>query len=228
MPDDRLLSAKRLHPVFAAEISGADTAHPTPELRRGIEAMMDRYAVCVLPDQFIDAGQQVALAKTFGTLESPPRVRGSRGDAAQNFPPEIFPITNLTEAGQFQKEDDAARQYRLANALWHTDSTFRQTGSTYSMLHAKVVPPAGADTQFIDTRAVYDALPEATKKRIEGLTAEHSIWESRGKLGGYRPTPEELIARPPARHPLVKTNPNTGRRSLLIAARCLAYYRLAA
>ena len=218
MPDAIGLAARPLHPVFAAEIHGADCARPTPELRAGVEAMMDRYAVCVLPGQDIDAHQQVAFARTFGALESPPRARGSRGEASRNFPPEIFPITNLTETGEFQKEDDAARQYRLANALWHTDSTFRQTGSTYSMLHAQVIPPAGADTQFIDTRAAYDALPEAMKKRIEGLRAEHSIWESRGKLGGYTPTPEELVARSPAQHPLVKVNPNTGRKSLLIAA----------
>ena len=212
------LRARSLHPVFAAEISGADASRPSPDLRDAIEAMMDRHAVCVLPGQTIDAHQQVAFAKTFGALESPPRVRGSRGARTEKFPPEIFPITNLTEDGDIQAEDNAARQYRLANALWHTDSTFRQTGATYSMLHACVIPPAGADTEFIDTRAAYDALPETTKRRIDGLEAEHSIWESSGKLGGYTPTPEELIARPPARHPLVKVNPNTGRRSLLIAS----------
>jgi len=81
-----------------------------------------------------------------------------------------------------------------------------------------VVPPRGGDTQFVDTRAAYDALPADMKSRLEGLEAVHSIWESRGKLGGYEPTEDERAARPPAKHPLVKVNPNTGRRSLLIAS----------
>jgi alpha-ketoglutarate-dependent 2,4-dichlorophenoxyacetate dioxygenase len=212
------VEARQLHPLFAAEITGVDTSKPTPELRATIERMMDQYGVCVLPGQNIDARQQVDFAKLFGVLENPPRVRGSRGARSAKFPPEIFPITNLTEEGDIQKEDDAARAYRLANALWHTDSTFRQTGATYSMLHACVVPPHGADTQFVDTRAAYDQLSPAMKAKLEGLEAVHSIWESRGKLGGYEPTAEERIARPPAHHPLVKINPNTGRRSLLIAA----------
>ncbi len=212
------IHARQLHPLFAAELTGVDTSQPTPELRADIERMIDQHGVCVLPGQNINAQQQVDFARLFGALERPPQVRGSRGARDAKFPPEIFPITNLTEDGQIQTEDNAARAYRLANALWHTDSTFRQTGATYSMLHARVVPPHGADTQFVDTRAAYDRLPDTMKSRLEGLEAVHSIWESRGKLGGYTPTPEELVARPPARHPLVKVNPNTGRRSLLIAS----------
>jgi len=212
------LHARRLHPMFAAEITGADARHPTPGLRDDIEFLMDQYGVCVLPAQDIDADQQVAFARLFGTLEHPPGARGSRGARTAKYPPEIFPITNLTEDGEIQAEDNAARQYRLANLLWHTDSTFRQTGATYSMLHASVIPPSGGDTQFADTATAYDTLSDAMKARIEGLQATHSIWESRGKLGGYQPTDEERAARPPARHPLVKINPRTGRRSLLIAS----------
>ncbi len=212
------IEARQLHPIFAAEILGADTRKPTPELRADIERMMDRYGVCALPAQDIDADQQVAFARLFGTLERPPNVRGSRGARMAKYPPEIFPITNLAGDGELQAEDNAARLYRLANALWHTDSTFRQTGATYSMLHASVIPPRGGNTEFVDTAAAYDALPQSMKTRIDGLQATHSIWESRGKFGGYQPTPEERAARPPARHPLVKINPNTGRRSLLIAS----------
>jgi alpha-ketoglutarate-dependent 2,4-dichlorophenoxyacetate dioxygenase len=80
------------------------------------------------------------------------------------------------------------------------------------------VPPSGADTEFVDTRAAYDALPETMKVRIEGLVAEHSIWHSRAKLGGYTPTEEERKARPPARHSLVRRHPGSGRNALYIAS----------
>ena len=212
------ITIRAVHPLCGAEITGLDTGRPDEALRAQVEALMDEYAVCILPGQAIDADQQVAFTRLFGTLEPPPAARGRRGERKFDLPPEVFPITNMRPDGTFQPEDDAARQYRLANALWHTDSSFRQTGATYSMLHAKIVPPSGADTEFTDTRAVYDALPEATKARLDGLMTEHSIWYSRGQLGGYEPTPEERIARPPAHHPLVRVNPRNGRKGLYIAS----------
>jgi alpha-ketoglutarate-dependent 2,4-dichlorophenoxyacetate dioxygenase len=212
------ISVTPLHPLFGARVEGLDAARPTPALRARIERLMDEYAVIVLADQDMEAEDQVAFTRLFGDLEPPPAARGDRGERRSRLPPEVFPITNMNDDGTFQKEDDAARRYRIANSLWHTDSSFRQTGATYSMLHAKIVPPFGADTEFVDTRAVWDALPDALKAKCEGLVANHSIWHSRGQLGGYEPTPEEIVARPPAQHPLVRVNPRTGRRGLYIAS----------
>jgi len=86
---------------------------------------------------------------------------------------------------------------------------------------AEVVPDDGGETGFCDMRAAYDALDAATKARIEGLSAFHSLRYSQGKLGhqhkagsaysGYGMTVET----PPLR-PLVKTHPETGRRSLAV------------
>ncbi len=207
-----------LHPLFGARVEGLDAGKPDETLRAVVEDLMDEHGVIVLTGQDIEAEDQVAFTRLFGVLEPPPAARGDRGESRYKLPPEVFPITNVHADGSFQREDDAARQYRIANSLWHTDSSFRQTGATYSMLHAKIVPPSGADTQFTDTRAVWDALPAALKLKCEGLVAEHSIWRSRGQLGGYRPTPEELVARPPAQHPLVRENPRAGRRALYIAS----------
>ena len=132
--------------------------------------------------------------------------------------PTIFDVSNLDENGKILDLDDQRRAYRQGNELWHTDSSFRQKSATWSMLHARVVPPSGADTEFVDTRAAYDALPAAMKARIDGLVAEHSIWHSRARLGGYTPTEDERKARPPARHPLVRRHPGSGRNALYIAS----------
>src|SRR5262249_16893697 len=115
-------------------------------------------------------------------------------------------------------EDDARRAYRLGNQLWHTDSSFRQKSATWSMLHARMIPPAGGDTEFADTRAAYDALPEALKGKLAGLIAEHSIWPSRPAVGRNNPAEEERERPPPARHPLVRRHPGSGRDALYIAS----------
>jgi alpha-ketoglutarate-dependent 2,4-dichlorophenoxyacetate dioxygenase len=216
------LAVTPLHPRFAARVAGADLSRPVgADLARAIERAMDEYAVCVLPDQELDDERQIAFARLYGPLEvSPPQQNklGGIGFNARVKHREIFDVSNLDERGTILDERDARAAYRLGNQLWHTDSSFRQKSAAWSMLHARVIPPAGGDTEFADTRAAYDALPDAMKRRLDGLVAEHSIWHSREKLGGYLPTEEERRLRPPARHPLVRRHPGSGRQALYIAS----------
>ena len=168
------LSVKPLHPLFAAELTGLDLRRPVSEAdARAFVAAMDRYAVAVLPGQFIDDEQQVAFARLFGDLEIRPVQRGRNqfpGADERIRHHEIFDVSNLDGFGNLLAPDDERRNYSLANRLWHTDSSFRQVSATYSMLSARVIPPKDADTEFADLRAAYDALPAATKARIEGLS----------------------------------------------------------
>src|SRR4030095_6002623 len=82
---------------------------------------------------------------------------------------------------------------------------------------AKVLPPAGADTEFADTRAAYDALDAATKTRLEGLRVHHSIPPSR-QVTWIEFSPEESESLKGAIHPLVRTLPRSNRRSLYVAS----------
>jgi alpha-ketoglutarate-dependent 2,4-dichlorophenoxyacetate dioxygenase len=208
--------------MFVGELSGADLAGPIDAATRdGIERAMDQYAVCVLRNQRLDDDKQIAFAGLYGPLEVSPPVHSKDGGPAAQVRIQhrnIFDVSNLDERGNILSLDDQRRAYRQGNELWHTDSSFRQKSATWSMLHARIVPPSGADTEFADTRAAYDALPEATKQTIDGLVAEHSIWHSRAQLGGYKPTEEEITTRPPARHPLVRHHPGSGRKALYIAS----------
>jgi len=217
-----MLAVRPLHPVFAAEITGVDLRDPPAAgLAREIEQIMDRYAVSVLPGQLIDDAQQVRFSAMFGDLEVRPLQRLKKqvpdpGDRITHR--EVFDVSNLDDDGNPLKTEDDRRIYSLANRLWHTDSSFRQLSATYSMLSGRVVPPAGADTEFADMRAAYDALPDKMKARLDGLLAEHSIWHSRSKHGGYVPNEEERAARPPAHHPIVRTHAGSGRKTLYIAS----------
>ncbi len=220
MPKD--FAIRPLHPLFAAEIKGADLSRdidmPT---QRAIEQAMDEYAVCVLPEQDLDDDRQIAFARRYGPLENAAAVATQVKPGVVNKRirhTEIFDVSNLDENGNIMRSDDARWRYRQANELWHTDSSFRQKSASWSMLHARIVPPSGGDTYFADTRAAYDALPEAMKRKLDGLVAEHSIWHSRGQRGGYVPSEQERASRPPAQHPLVRRHPGSGRKALYIAS----------
>jgi alpha-ketoglutarate-dependent 2,4-dichlorophenoxyacetate dioxygenase len=216
------LAVTPLHPIFAAKVTGVDLRNRIDEsTQRAIERAMDDYAVCVLPGQQIDDEHQVAFSRLYGPLELSPPKQDKNGKAIYNTRVrhrEIFDISNLDEDGKILDDKDARSAYRLGNELWHTDSSFRQKSATWSMLHARVIPPAGGNTEFVDTRAAYDALPDAMKTKLVGLVAEHSIWYSRAKHGGYIPTEEERKLRPGARHRLVRRHPGSGRNTLYIAS----------
>jgi alpha-ketoglutarate-dependent 2,4-dichlorophenoxyacetate dioxygenase len=217
-----MLSVKPLHPLFAAEVRGLDiAAAPGEAERRAFEEAMDRFAVTVLPDQRIDDEQQVRFSRLFGELEIRPLQRGRNqypGASERIRHHEVFDVSNLDETGAMLPPGDERRSYSIANRLWHTDSSFRQVSATYSMLSARIIPPADADTEFADLRAAYDALPEAMKRRLDGLVAFHSIWHSREKMGGYQPNEEERAARPGAHHPIVRRHPGSGRMTLYLAS----------
>ncbi len=115
-------------------------------------------------------------------------------------------------------KDSRTRQFQLANRLWHTDSSFKRLPALASLLYARAIAPAGGHTEFADERAAYDALPEAMKRRLEGLVAEHSIFNSRGRLGFTNFSEEERQGLPPVPQVLVRVIPESGRRSLYLAS----------
>ena len=205
---------------FIAAIEGLDLSRPVdPALRDEIVAAMDAWAVCIFrnPAPVAD-GDHLALGRAFGPLMRQKMQQTVSGRAIRLATDELVDVGNLDENGDIHAADDPRRAFHKGNLLWHTDVSFDAVRARYSLLSAHIVPPGGADTEFADMRAAYDALPDGTKSRLEGLTAEHSIWYSR-ILGGMAEVSDEVKAtRPPARHLLVQVNPRTGRRSLCLAS----------
>jgi alpha-ketoglutarate-dependent 2,4-dichlorophenoxyacetate dioxygenase len=85
------------------------------------------------------------------------------------------------------------------------------------MLHARVVPPVAADTEYADMRAAYDDLTDAIKQKIEGLQAHHSIAYSRQTLG-FDFSEDEKEQLKGAIQPLVRTLPRSNRKALYLAS----------
>ena len=211
------LTFRKLHPCFAAEVSRVDLrrVHDAETLAE-IRAGMDEYAVLVFRDQPFTDEEQLAFARRLdGELHTK---TGSRVLVKNRLGNEaVADISNLDEDGGIIKSDDRRRMYSLGNRLWHTDASFQDPPGRYSMLSAKVVPAAGADTEFADTRTAYDALDAELKSRLEGLRVHHSIAHSRQTLG-FEFSADEADALKGAVHPLIRTLPRSNRRSLYVAS----------
>jgi alpha-ketoglutarate-dependent 2,4-dichlorophenoxyacetate dioxygenase len=219
MSNDMSVSICPLHPVFAGEVAGVDCSKPlSREEVSAIERGMDRYAVLVFRDQNITDEEQIVFTRHFGELESYATPGHIRKREDQRLGSGIADFSNLDKDGRIMSPEDRVWFFKLGDRLWHSDSSFRPAPAKYSILSGRVIPSWGANTEFADMRAAYDALDERTKAAVEDLICEHSLTYSREAIGFTDLTPEEIAAFRPVRQPLVRTLPVTGRKSLFLAS----------
>jgi alpha-ketoglutarate-dependent 2,4-dichlorophenoxyacetate dioxygenase len=205
--------------VFVGEVSGGDSTRPLArDEGAAIEAGMDRYAVLVFPDQDITDQQQLAFTRHFGELENyasgghiRKRLDGRLGAGMADF-------SNLDKDGRIMSAEDRVWFFKLGDRLWHSDSSFRPVPAKYSLLSGRVLPTWGANTEFADMRAAYDALDARTKTEVEDLVCLHSLIYSREAIGFTDLTEQEIADFRPVRQRLVRTHPVTGRKSLFLSS----------
>jgi alpha-ketoglutarate-dependent 2,4-dichlorophenoxyacetate dioxygenase len=208
-----------LHPVFVGEVSGLDCRGPLcPEEVAGIEAGMDHYAVLVFRGQDVSDAQQIAFTRHFGDLENYQTAGHVRKRDDHRLGPGIADFSNLDKNGNIMSAEDRVWFFKLGDRLWHSDSSFRPRPAKYSLLSGRVIPSWGANTEFADMRAAYDALDPRTKDEVAGLVCEHSLRYSREAIGFTDLSAEEIDAFRPVRQPLVRIHPTSGRKSLFLAA----------
>ena len=206
-----------LHPLFAAEVSGLDLRQtPGPDLCDAIHRAMDRYAVLVFRGQRLDDDQQMAFGEALGPLE---QTRGVVDVHKQRLKhQQMADISNIDLDGKLLGADDRRRMFNLGNQLWHSDSSFKATPAKYSMLHARMVPPEGGDTEFADMRAAWDALPAKMQAKIRDMVTEHSLIFSRGQLGFTDYTEQERRDFAPVPQRLVRWHPGSQRHSIYLSS----------
>lgn len=204
-------------PSFAAEIGDVDLSLPLkPSDLADIKDAFAAYAVLIFPDQQLSQDQHLDFARHFGPLET--TIALHRKDAQLRVRKEFADVSNLDHNNEVWGKESRQRMFQLGNRLWHTDSSFKRLPALASLLYARSIPPIGGHTEFADERAAYDALPEAMKRRLESLVAEHSIFNSRAKLGFTNFSDEERAGMPPVPQVLVRTIPESGRKSLYLAS----------
>src|ERR1700730_5377581 len=190
---------RKLHPCVAAEVGPVDlkTVHDEATLGR-IRAGMDEFAVLVFRDQIWSDAEHLDFAQRLdGRLHTKLGISALQKNRLGNEA--LGDISNLDESGEIMKSDNRKRMYGLGNRLWHTDASFQDPPGRYSMLSAKVVPPVDADTEFADTRAAYDALPEEEKRRLQSPPRPplHRLLAPDPRLRVF----PGRARRPPGRHP---------------------------
>ena len=192
--------AKPFAPNLGAEITGVDLSQEISEAEFSeIEAAFLAYQVLFFKEQKeIPPQVHIDLGKRFGPLHSHPAAPTMAGY------PEIFEI-------------HATRHSKVANGeFWHSDVSCDEEPPLGTMLQIHILPPCGGDTMFSNMYAAYDALSDAMKTFLDGLSATHAsehIYRGRYADRGQK---DSDIAFPSASHPVVRTHPQTGRKALFV------------
>jgi len=204
-------------PDFAAEIGDVDLSRTIePSDVDAIKEAFAKYAVLIFPDQHLSQDQHLDFAKHFGPLET--TIALYRKDQPLRLRKEFADVSNLSPDNKVWGKDSRQRMFQLGNRLWHTDSSFKRLPARASLLYARTIPPIGGHTEFSDERAAYDALDDDMKRRLGSLVAEHSIFNSRARLGFTEFSDEERQGMPPVPQVVVRTIPESGRKSLYLAS----------
>jgi taurine dioxygenase len=197
-----------LGPLFGVSIEGVDarTADPAAIRKLAVEN-----SLVVLRDQTLTPHEFAAFSARFGPLEYHVLDRFLMDD-----PREVYVISNIVENGKPLGND-------REGFGWHTDLSYFAEPTAFTLLYGVETPSEGADTLFADTYAALDALPPERRAAIDRLNAIHSYRTLHQFRGGKPPlTPEQLARTPDVAQPLVRTHPDTGRKSLYLGGQCIA------
>jgi alpha-ketoglutarate-dependent taurine dioxygenase len=212
-----------------ADIAGVDIREPLSTADRDAirKAWLDNLVLRFRGMPMTDA-QHMAFTRQFGELEFNPAaliakqygVNTQTDGRKDEVPPEISVISNIIEDGK------AIGGLGDGEAFWHTDSSFVDVPPAASLLRSLECPPpsAGGATSFLNCYGAYDDLPDRLKTRIEGRMMVHAATHSSGGKAhkGFE-TVENVSKVPGARQPMVRTHPETGKKSLFLGRRINAY-----
>jgi alpha-ketoglutarate-dependent taurine dioxygenase len=197
-----------LDATLGAVITDVDLSRLESHTWKIVEQAFHEYAVLVFPGQNLSEQAQVAFANRFGDIEL----------LAADPEQKAVPISNQKPDGSVMGADEHRYKSLRGNEGWHTDSSYMPLAAKASVLSAQVVPSAGGETEWADMRAAYEALDEATRRRIASLSAYHSLYHSQANIGHVVQTGAGygFHTKGAPLRPLVKVHPVTGRPALFI------------
>ncbi|MEE2980916.1 MAG: TauD/TfdA family dioxygenase [Pseudomonadota bacterium] len=206
------LDIEPLHDDVGARVSGtALSGNLSPAAVALIVDAIDTYSVVCFADQDMTDDKQLAFTRRLGEPEAEHVTFGSTGEIKY-----FGTVGNVQDDGAKQGNTDPATRYQTGNNLWHSDSSFRETPSYVSIVHAYEVPGKDGATEFVSMRAGYERLDDAMRTAIEPLHVLHDYMFSRSQVAPVNPN--HAASLPPVMHRLVRQNPANGRRNYFIGS----------
>lgn len=197
------MNVQRTAGALGAEISGVNLGTPLEASQaKAIRQVLLDSQVIFFRDQNLTPRQFLDFAEAMGEPVEYPFVKG-----LDDFP-QIIEVKKLeTETVNF-------------GGIWHSDTTYLEEPPMGSMLLSREVPPYGGDTLFANQYMAYDTLSDTMKRLLDGLTGISTsakadvsrTREDRIRTAGKEEAPQQYIAE----HPIVRTHPETGRKSLYV------------
>jgi taurine dioxygenase len=176
-----------------------------PDVAQALNRALGEHLLVVVPGQPMTAPQMRDFAKAFGTPRAQ-LLRYKRNDEV----PEVSTMVSTLMA------DGTTDKTALRSEDWHTDDSYMAVPAKATLLHSMEIPSRGGRTWFCNMHSVYEALPDATRKRIDGKRAMHGYDTPRASNRPSPRTPQEIAETPDVEHPLVRTHPDTGRKALYL------------
>ena len=192
--------------ALGARIEGLDrTKANEPELAATLNRALAEHLLVVVPGDPMTPAQTRDFAAAFGK----PQTQLLRYKRSGEVPEVSVMVSTLMTDGTTDKTALRAED-------WHTDDSYFAIPAKATLLHSIEIPSQGGSTWFCNMHSVYEALPEATKKRIDGKRAIHGYDTPRARNRPSPRTPAEIAETPDVEHPLVRTHPDTGRKALYL------------
>ncbi len=217
---NRVIKIEPTGSALGADIDDVDLSRPLEDdVIAAITDAWHEHLVLRFRAQSLDDADLVRFSRLFGELDMAPIT--SSGEVEIPEYPEILVVSNVKVNG---KSIGSLGNYE---AEWHTDMSYVEQPPKMTCLYSLEVPEEGGDTSFLNMYAAYEALPDETRRVIDGKRAKHDY--SRNSAGevrkGFEGFADESDPRkiPGAWHPLVTTHPQTGRRALYLGRRRNGY-----
>ena len=198
---------------FGVEVKGVsllDVASDA-DAYKAVRAAFEEHSLLVFREQNVADDVQVAYSRAFGPLELTKLASLGAGSFYSR-------LTNRGTNGEIVPPTDRQVLVAQANALWHTDSSFKKIPALASVLTARVLPNEDGDTEFTSTRLAWERLSPDLQERLKSAVATHSYANSRDQIHPDLANAEERKALPPVRWRLNWRNPTNDRRALYVAS----------
>ena len=207
------MDIRPLSQSLGAQVSGIDVATLDQKEFEFFREQFHQNIVLVVKSQELSPASQTIFAQRFGEIQyhiSPEYLMKNH--------PEVMILSNETRNGKYVGLPDGGSE-------WHSDHSYVEQPTGYTMLHAIKVPKDGGDTEWINMIKAYETLSGKMKDRLKGLVGIHSFNRLKNRrlaakvLHGDDKDYYEKRSPPDSHHPIIRTHPYTGKKALYVSPR---------